>query len=91
MPDPLEELTAAGVSVWLDDRGDSIRPFYTDAHQVLRDIAAVGVDYDDVVSRPEADGITKFESCWALISPEFSDRLRPAPSASQRSNTAASR
>jgi hypothetical protein len=41
MPDPLEELTAAGVSVWLDDRGDSIRPFYTDAHQVLRDIAAV--------------------------------------------------
>jgi transaldolase len=87
----MPQATLAAVAEHGTIRGDSIRPFYTDAHQVLRDIAAVGVDYDDVVSRLEADGITKFESSWALISAELSDRLRPAPSASQRSNTAASR
>jgi transaldolase len=71
--------------------GDTIRNFYTDAHQVLRDLATVGVDYDDVVGLLEADGIAKFESSWALVSAELGDRLRPTSSASQRSHVAASR
>jgi transaldolase len=87
----MPQATLAAVAEHGVIRGDSIRPFYTDAHQVLRDIAAVGVDYDDVVSRLEADGITKFESSWARVNAELSDRLRPASSASPRSTTAASR
>ena len=56
-------------------RGDTIRPFYTDAHQVLHDIAALGVDYDDVVDLLEDEGIQKFEASWALVTGELSGRL----------------
>jgi transaldolase len=87
----MPQATLAAVAEHGIIRGDSIRPFYTGAHHVLRDIAAVGVDYDEVVSRLEADGVTKFESSWALVSAELSDRLRPASSASQPNNIAASR
>jgi transaldolase len=57
-------------------RGDTIRSFYTDAHQVLRDLAAVGVDYDDVVDLLENQGLTKFETSWAMVTGELRDRLR---------------
>jgi hypothetical protein len=57
--------------------GDTVRPFYTSAHQVLHDIAAVGVDYDDVVQLLEVEGLTKFETSWALVTAKLSERLRP--------------
>lgn len=70
-------------------RGDTIRPFYAEAHQVLQDIAAVGVDYDDVVDLLEDEGITKFEASWDLVTAELSDRLRATAPPSQRSQSAA--
>ena len=87
----MPQATLAAVADHGRIRGDTIRLLYTDAHQVLRDVAAVGVDYDDVVGLLEADGIAKFESSWALVSAELGDRLRATSSASQRSHTAASR
>jgi transaldolase len=69
-------------------RGDTIRPLYTDAHQVLHDIAAIGIDYDDVVDLLEDEGITKFEASWALVTAQLSDRLRATPPTSQRSQSA---
>ena len=57
-------------------RGDTIRPFYAEAHQVLRGLAAVGVDYDDVVDLLENQGLTKFETSWTLVTGELRDRLR---------------
>jgi len=87
----MPQATLAAVADHGRIRGDTIRTFYTDSHQVLRDLAAVGVDYDDVVGLLEADGIAKFESSWALVSAELGDRLRPTSSASQRSHVAASR
>ena len=56
--------------------GDTIRSFYAEAHQVLRDLAAVGVNYDDVVDLLEHQGLTKFETSWTLVTGELSDRLR---------------
>jgi transaldolase len=35
-----------------------------DAQQVLDDLAAVGVDYDDVVQVLEDEAIEKFENSW---------------------------
>jgi transaldolase len=87
----MPQATLAAVADHGRIRGDTIRNFYTDAHQVLRDLATVGVDYDDVVGLLEADGIAKFESSWALVSAELGDRLRPTSSVSQRSHVAASR
>jgi transaldolase len=66
-------------------RGDTIRPLYTDAHQVLHDIAAIGIDYDDVVDLLEDEGITKFEASWARVTAQLSDRLRATLPTSQRS------
>ena len=87
----MPQATLAAVADHGRIRGDTIRHFYPDAHQVLRDVAAVGVDYDDVVRLLEADGIGKFESSWALVSAELGDRLRATSPLSQRSHTAASR
>jgi transaldolase len=44
--------------------GDSVTGHYVDAQQVLDDLAAVGVDYDDVVQVLEDEAIEKFENSW---------------------------
>ena len=45
-------------------RGETVRSSYTDAHKVLDDLAAVGIDYDDVVNVLEVEGVEKFEASW---------------------------
>ena len=85
----MPQATLAAVADHGSIRGDTIRPFYTDAHQVLRDIAAVGIDYDDVVDLLEDEGITKFEGSWALVTAQLSDRLGATPTTSERSQSAA--
>ncbi len=44
--------------------GDSIRAHYSDARQVLADLAEVGIDYDEVVDLLEEEGVEKFASAW---------------------------
>ncbi len=70
--------------------GDTIRPFYADARQVLHDVAAVGIDYDDVVGVLEEEGVEKFQASWALVAAQLTDRLRAArdnPARQLRSRT----
>ena len=45
-------------------RGDTIRNAYADAHSVLERLAALGIDYDDVVAVLESEGVEKFETSW---------------------------
>jgi transaldolase len=85
----MPQATLAAVADHGTVRGDTIRPFYAEAHQVLDDIAAVGVDYDDVVDLLEDEGITKFEASWDLVTAELSDRLRVTSPKSHRSRSAA--
>jgi len=85
----MPQATLAAVADHGTVRGDTIRPHYPEAHQVLHDIAAIGVDYDDVVDLLEAEGIKKFEASWALVTAQLSDRLRSTPETSQRSQSAA--
>jgi transaldolase len=80
----MPQATLAAVADHGTIRGDTIRPFYQDAHQVFHDIAAVGVDYENVVDLLETEGLTKFEKSWATVTDELSDRLRttsPHPNA----------
>ena len=44
--------------------GDTIRPHYAHAKQVLDDLAAIGIDYDDVVQVLEDEAVEKFEVSW---------------------------
>jgi transaldolase len=44
--------------------GDSVTGHYVEAQQVLDDLAAVGIDYDDVVQVLEDEAIEKFETSW---------------------------
>jgi transaldolase len=45
-------------------RGETVRSMYADAHKVLADLAALGIDYDEVVRVLEEEGIEKFEGSW---------------------------
>jgi transaldolase len=45
-------------------RGNTIRGSYAEAQQVFDDLAAVGVDLDDVFRVLEADGVAKFQASW---------------------------
>ena len=44
--------------------GDQVRPHYADAHQVMSDLAAAGVDYDDVIEVLIREGVEKFVKSW---------------------------
>ena len=47
--------------------GDSITGNYASAQQVLDDLAAIGIDYDEVVELLEVEGVQKFEDSWATL------------------------
>jgi transaldolase len=44
--------------------GDQVRPNYADAHQVMKNLADAGIDYDDVIHVLEEEGVEKFEKSW---------------------------
>jgi transaldolase len=44
--------------------GDAVTGSYAEAQQVLDDLAAVGVDYDDVTALLEKEGVEKFIVSW---------------------------
>ncbi|HUE32733.1 MAG TPA: transaldolase [Mycobacterium sp.] len=43
---------------------NSITGTYEDARRVLNDLAAVGIDYDDVMQTLEDQGVTAFDASW---------------------------
>jgi transaldolase len=45
-------------------RGDAVTGSYAQAQKVLDDLAAVGVDYDDVTALLEKEGVDKFIVSW---------------------------
>ena len=63
----MPEATLDAVAHHGEVRGDTVRGGYDQARQVLNGLAAVGVDYDDVVGALEADGVAKFQSSWTEL------------------------
>lgn len=59
-------------------RGDTIRDGYDDAAEVLAELAAAGVDYDDVVDKLERDGISTFQASWAALTQTVDQKLAAA-------------
>jgi transaldolase len=66
--------------------GDTITGSYDIARAVLDQLAAVGIDFDDVTDHLERDGLAKFEKSWselsATVAAEMMERqpARPAHS-----------
>ena len=48
-------------------RGDTVLDGVDDAHRLLEELAAVGVDYDDVVLTLEKEGVQKFSDSFAEL------------------------
>ena len=48
-------------------RGDSVTGSYAAAQEVLDDLAAIGVGYDDVVELLEVEGVQKFGDAWTQL------------------------
>jgi len=48
-------------------RGDQVRPHYADAAAHMSALAAVGIDYDDVIEVLITEGVEKFVTAWAEL------------------------
>ena len=56
-------------------RGDTVRGHYGHAQQVLADLAALGIDYNDVVEVLEREGVEKFDASWNSLIDSISEQL----------------
>jgi transaldolase len=75
----VEELVAPGVVNTMPEatvhayadhgvtRPDAVTSSYAAAHKVLDDLAALGVDYDDVVDTLEREAVEKFDASWVEL------------------------
>jgi len=55
---------------------DSVRGYYAEAQAVLDKLAALGVDYDDVVDTLEREGIEKFSASWSDLTTAIEKQLQ---------------
>lgn len=60
----MPEKTMAAVADHGNVAGDRVRPFYADAHATLEELAAAGIDYDDVIAQLIREGVDKFVTSW---------------------------
>jgi transaldolase len=58
--------------------GDTVTGSYADAAAVLDRLAALGIDYDDVVDLLEREGVEKFEKSWEELLATVRDELERA-------------
>ncbi|GII51664.1 transaldolase [Planotetraspora thailandica] len=58
--------------------GDTIRPFYEQAWNVMAALKDAGIDYDDVVRVLEDEGVEKFETSWKELLETVDAELRKA-------------
>ena len=72
----MPEATLDAVADHGDIRGDTVRGEYTNARKVLDDLAAAGIDYDDVVKVLEEEAVEKFETSWTELLESVAGELK---------------
>ena len=65
-----------------DTRGDTVTGSYDQAAKVFADLAAVGIDFDDVFQVLEDEGVDKFEASWKELLESVDKSLKAAASGS---------
>ena len=63
---------------------DSIHGSYEQSQSVIAELAALGIDYDDVVQTLEEQGVSAFAASWDHLGQRLAAALRPAPDTSTR-------
>ncbi|RYP87540.1 transaldolase [Nocardioides guangzhouensis] len=63
------------------DSGDQVTTKYDDAQSVMDRLAAVGIDYDDVIATLEKEGVDKFVTSWHELLDTVEEQLEAAQSA----------
>lgn len=58
--------------------GDTVTGAYAESNAVLDDLAALGVDYNDVVAKLEVEGLEKFEIAWNELLADLAASLQKA-------------
>lgn len=48
-------------------RGDRVTGAYAEARRMFKQLAEVGIDYDDVVAQLEREGVAKFQASWQAL------------------------
>jgi transaldolase len=56
-------------------RGDTVTGTYGRSQQLIDDLEAIGVDYNDVVATLEREGVDKFEQSWVELLKSVEDQL----------------
>ena len=67
---------------------DSIHGTYEQSQSVLGELAALGIDYHDVVQVLEDQGVTAFEASWDQLGQRLAAALHPGPDAARSDITA---
>jgi transaldolase len=57
---------------------DSVHGHYQDAREVLSQLEALGVDYNDVTTTLENNGVATFDASWRDLGDQLATALRPA-------------
>ncbi|SDG71791.1 transaldolase [Sinosporangium album] len=73
---PEKTLEAAADHARVD--GDTVRPFYEKAWNNMAALKEVGIDYDDVVTVLEDEGVEKFEESWVELLDTVEAELKKA-------------
>ena len=58
--------------------GDQVRPNYEEARATMQALADAGIDYDDVISTLEQEGVEKFVTSWNELLKTVSENLEGA-------------
>ena len=74
MPEKTLDATAEQAQV----RGNAISGSYDAANRVLDKLAALGIDYNEIVDLLEADGVEKFETAWNELLDDMAVALKGA-------------
>ena len=84
MPTVIPLVLFASIAVpYIADRGqipdDSIHGTYDQSQGVLRELAALGIDYHNVVQVLEDQGVSAFEASWDQLGQRLATALHPGP------------
>ena len=74
MPEPTLDAVADHGEI----TGDTVTTHYAEAQQVLDDLKAAGIDYDDVVDTLEREGVQKFVDSWGELLDKVREQLERA-------------
>jgi len=69
-PDTVNTMPPETIEAFQDHgevRGDTVLDGVDEAHQLLEQLAAVGIDYDDVVLTLEKEGVQKFSDSFTEL------------------------